>query len=165
MGKRPEAASVPQEDVPAAETASHDKPRSKTPRAPRIPEHLPLTEETLDPPEVLAEPEAWRRIGEEIREQLDYRRGHFRRIRLIRGKYVRKDDPSAVPRIAPIPANLQDRCTATPGLIAEGRHQPLPPPPALPPAGRHIYPPGSPASPQNPLRPGPARFRLVSRHP
>lgn len=118
-GKKPEAASAPEEGVPAAETPSHQKPRPKTPRPPRIPEHLPLTEETLDPPEVLAEPEAWRRIGEEVREQLDYKRGHFRRIRLVRGKFVRKDNPLATPQIAPLPANLQDRCTATPGLIAE----------------------------------------------
>lgn len=118
-GKKPEAANVREEDVPAADISPHGKPRSKQPRAPRIPEHLPLTEETLDPPEVLAEPEAWRRIGEEVREQLDYRRGHFRRIRLVRGRYVRKDDPSALPQIAPLPASLQDRCTATPSLIAE----------------------------------------------
>ncbi|MFM2197820.1 MAG: hypothetical protein RLZZ505_1252 [Verrucomicrobiota bacterium] len=118
-GKKPEAASASGEGVPAAEIPSHQKVRRKTPRPPRIPERLPLTEETLDPPEVLAEPEAWRRIGEEVREQLDYKRGHFRRIRLVRGKYVRKDDPLAIPQIAPLPANLQDRCTATPGLIAE----------------------------------------------
>lgn len=117
--KKPEAASTSAEDVPAAETPTHEKKRRKTPRPPRIPEHLPLTEQTLDPPEVLAQPEAWRRIGEEVREQLDYQCGFFRRIRLVRGKFVRKTDPLATPQIAPLPANLQDRCTATPGLIAE----------------------------------------------
>ena len=118
--KKPEAVSASEAgDVPAAETSSHQKPQRKQPRAPRIPEHLPLIKQTLDPPEVLAEPEAWRRIGEEVREQLDYQRGYFRRIRLVRGKFIRKDHPQATPQIAPLPANLQDRCTATPGLIAE----------------------------------------------
>ncbi|MFD0896055.1 IS66 family transposase [Luteolibacter ambystomatis] len=75
--------------------------------------------EVLDPPEVTADPTAWRRIGEEVREQLDYRPGRFLRRRLVRPKYVRAGDPLAKPVIAPLPPSLQDRCTATPALIAE----------------------------------------------
>lgn len=73
----------------------------------------------LDPPEVLANPSEWRRIGEEVREQLDYRPGRFLRIRLVRGKYIRKGDPLAKPVAAALPPSLQDRCIATPGLVAE----------------------------------------------
>lgn len=72
----------------------------------------------LDPPEVVAAPDQWRRIGEEVREQLDYQPARFRRIRLIRGKYVRKGELLAKPLLAPLPPSLQDRCIATPGLIA-----------------------------------------------
>lgn len=86
---------------------------------PRIPEHLPVVEQVLDPPEVLANPDQWRRIGEEVRDQLDYKPGRFLRIRLVRGKYVRKGDPLAKPVVAPLPPSLLDRCIATPGLIAE----------------------------------------------
>ncbi len=112
-------AADPADPGPAAEEAVRGNKRRKQPRAPRIPEHLPVTEQVLDPPGVLAHPEQWRRIGEEVREQLDYKPGRFLRIRLVRGRYVRKDDPAAKPVVAPLPPSLQDRCIATPGLIAE----------------------------------------------
>jgi transposase len=37
----------------------------------------------------------------------------------VRGKYVSIDNPLAPPVIAPLPPSLQERCIATPGLIAE----------------------------------------------
>ena len=112
-------AADPADHGPAAEDPARRDPRRKQPRPPRIPEHLPVVEQVLDPPEVLAAPDQWRRIGEEVREQLDYKRGEFRRIRLVRGKYVRKGDVLAKPVVAPLPPSLLDRCIATPGLIAE----------------------------------------------
>ena len=112
-------AAVPADPGPAAEITTHKKPARKPLRAPRIPEHLPVTEHILDPPEVLAEPAAWRRIGEEVREQLHFKRGEFSRIRTVRGKYVRIGDLLSIPIIAPLPPSLQERCIATPALIAE----------------------------------------------
>lgn len=113
-------AAVPADPGPAAEIPTHRKPARKQPRAPRIPENLPVTEERiLEPAEVIAEPGAWRRIGEETREQLHYQRGSFSRIRTVRPKYVRISDPLTKPIIAPLPPSLQDRCIATPALIAE----------------------------------------------
>jgi transposase len=112
-------AAAPADPGPAAEISTHKRP-TKKPRAPRIPEHLPVTEERiLEPAEVLANPAAWRRIGEETREQLHYQRGRFSRIRTVRPKYVRIGDPLTKPVIAPLPPSLQDRCIATPALIAE----------------------------------------------
>ena len=114
--KKPEAAESA-DPGPAAEPVP---PRQrKGPRPPRIPEHLPVEEEILQPSFVLADPSAWRRIGEEVTERLDYRPGRFLRHRLVRPKYVRKGDPLAKPVIAALPPSLQDRCTATPRLIAE----------------------------------------------
>ena len=112
-------AADPADHGPAAEDPARRDQRRKQPRPPRIPEHLPVVEQVLDPPEVLADPGQWRRIGEEVREQLDYKRGEFRRIRLVRGKYVRKGDVLAKPVVAPLPPSLLDRCLATPGLVAE----------------------------------------------
>lgn len=117
----------PPKKAPAADPADHGpaaedparRQRGKQPRPPRIPDHLPVVEQVLDPPEVLAAPDQWRRIGEEVREQLDYKRGEFRRIRLVRGKYVRKGDMLAKPVVAPLPPSLLERCIATPGLVAE----------------------------------------------
>ena len=109
---------VPAEPGPAAKIPTHNKSVKKT-RAPRIPEHLPIVREELDPPEVLLNPNDFRRIGEEVREQLGFKPAEFFRIQLVRGKYVLKNDPTAKPIINPLPASLQDRCIATPGLIAE----------------------------------------------
>ena len=112
------SAAAPADPGPAAEIPSHKRAVTKT-RAPRIPDHLPVVREELDPPEVRLNPEAFRRIGEEVREQLHFKPAEFIRIQLVRGKYVRKDDPTARPFINPLPPCLQDRCIATPGLIAE----------------------------------------------
>jgi transposase len=92
---------------------------TRKPRRPRMPEHLPVEEEIIEPPEVEADPDAWRRIGEEVSEQLDFLPGKFIKRRRVRPKYVHKDNPFAPPVIAPLPPGLQERCLAAPGLIAE----------------------------------------------
>jgi transposase len=50
----------------------------------RWPAELPVVEEIIDPKEVQQAPEAWRLIGAEISEQLDYEPGRFLRRRLVR---------------------------------------------------------------------------------
>ncbi len=115
------------DETPASEESTQAKeeepPKSKTPRSkskrPRIPEDLPVHEEVIDPDEVKANPEQYRKIGEEVSEQLDYRPAQFLKRRLIRRKYARIDNPYMPPVIAPLPACLQERCLATPDLIAQ----------------------------------------------
>jgi transposase len=102
-------------DTLEAIPAEHDKSRGA--RRPRLPEHLPVEEETVDPDFVKAEPEKWRCIGQEVTEQLDYTPGRFFRRRLIRRKYVSRENPPAPPVTAPLHI-LQDRCLAAPGLLA-----------------------------------------------
>ena len=106
--------------APDAEPASGaDRTRKrKKPTGPRLPENLPVEETVVDPLEVQAEPEAWRLMGQEVSEQLDYQPGRFFKRRLVRNKYVRRDHPFAPPVIAPLPPGLQERCLAAPGLIA-----------------------------------------------
>ncbi|MEK7757598.1 MAG: IS66 family transposase [Planctomycetota bacterium] len=106
---------VPSE--PPLPTPAPVRPRKE--RTPRLPENLPVVEEVLEPAAVQAAPAEWRRIGEEISEQLDYEPGRFLRRRLVRPKYVRKDDRDAAPVIAPLPARLQDRSLPAPGLLAQ----------------------------------------------
>lgn len=84
----------------------------------RWPEDLPVIEQVLEPDEVQADPAAWRRIGEEVTEQLDYTPAQFLRRRLVRPKYVPRTVIDGVPLIAPLPSMLQERCVAAPGLIA-----------------------------------------------
>ena len=123
-------AEAPATDEPESGATRKRKLRGK-PQGPRIPEHLPVKEEVLDPDLVKADPQAWRYIGDEVSERLDYEPARFWKHRLIRRKYARKDSPYIPPVIAPLPPTLQDRCLATPSLIAQvvvskyADHQPL----------------------------------------
>lgn len=87
-------------------------------REARVPEHLPAVDEVIEPEEVAAAPEAWRHIGEEITVQLDYQPAKFFRRRIIRKKYVKRDEPHKAPVIAPL-NTLQERSIAAPGLLAQ----------------------------------------------
>jgi transposase len=96
------------------------RPNKKTRRnEPRWPDDLPVEEEIVDPEPVKASPQAWRYIGSEVSEQLDYQPARFFRRRLIRRKYVPRNEQDGVPVIAPLPEKLQERCIAAPGLIAQ----------------------------------------------
>jgi len=86
-------------------------------RGPRVPDHLEVVEEIIEPELVKASPEAWRCIGEEVTEQLDYEPARFFKRRIVRRKYVRREQPFAAPIIAEL-QTLQERCIAAPGLIA-----------------------------------------------
>jgi transposase len=77
-----------------------------------------VVEEVIDPDAVKAQPEAWRCIGQEVTEQLDYEPGRFLCRRAIRRKYVHRQDQDCPPVIAPLPKSLQERGLAAPGLLA-----------------------------------------------
>lgn len=51
--------------------------------------------------DVQADPEKWRRIGEEIREQIEKEPGYFYILLTIRPKYVHIDEPQRAPIISP----------------------------------------------------------------
>lgn len=93
--------------------------RERRERSPRLPENLPVVEEVIDPQAVIAAPQAWRCIGEEISEQLDYEPARFFRHRLIRRKYVPRADKEAPPVLAPLPERLRERSLPAPGLLAQ----------------------------------------------
>jgi len=93
--------------------------RSRKERTPRLPENLPVVEEIIEPEPVKAQPEAWRCIGQEVSEQLDYEPARFLRRRTIRRKYVHRTDADVAPVIAALPERLLDRSLPAPGLIAQ----------------------------------------------
>jgi transposase len=96
--------------------APHPAPERK----PRLPEHLPVVEETIVPLQVQAAPEQWNKMGEEITERLDYTPGRFVRLRTIRPKYVpRTVSDEARPVIAALPPCILERSILTPGLLAQ----------------------------------------------
>jgi len=91
----------------------------KSRRRERWPQELAVEQEVIEPEEVRDNPEAFRCIGEEITEMLDYRPGKFFRRQIIRRKFVRKEQTELPPVIAPLPDSLQQRCIAAPGLLAQ----------------------------------------------
>ncbi|NJM13764.1 MAG: IS66 family transposase [Synechococcaceae cyanobacterium SM1_2_3] len=102
--------------APSIPELSVVRPRKE--RTPRLPENLPVVEEVIEPEPVKAQPEAWRCIGQEISEQLDYEPARFLRRRTIRKKYVHRTEADAAPVIAALPERLLDRSLPAPGLIA-----------------------------------------------
>ena len=114
----PELATQPVEDAPITTAVAPRKPAVRKARAPRLPDHLPVVEEVIDPEPVKAQPEQWRCIGQEVSEQLDYEPGRFLRRRTVRRKYVHRTQTDATPVIAPLPDCLQERGLAAPGLLA-----------------------------------------------
>jgi transposase len=113
---QPETAATVQAIVAAPEKERAERARKE--RVQRLPDNLPVVEEVIDPEPVKAQPEQFRRIGQEISEQLDYEPGRFLRRRVVRNKYVHKTDADLAPIIAALPERLLDRSLPAPGLLA-----------------------------------------------
>ena len=92
----------------AARLRAEKKPKAepKTRRRFIFPDELEEQTETLIPDEVLANPEAYRKVGEEVSEQLEIIPMRFIRKRTIRPRFVRRDDRSAAPFCAPLPPRV-----------------------------------------------------------
>jgi transposase len=75
-------------------------------RAALLPENLPVEETRLVPLVVQAQPEKFRQIGEAIVERLERIPGKLIRLRLVRPRFVRIDEPYAAPLTAPAPPAL-----------------------------------------------------------
>lgn len=71
-----------------------------------FPEQVEEVTETLEPAEVLADPQAYRKIGEDVTELLDIVPMKFIRKRLVRPRYVRKDKREQAPVCAPLPPRV-----------------------------------------------------------
>ena len=102
-----------------ATTEAPKKVNQSAERRPRLPEHLPVEEQIIDPEEVKTDPSQWRQIGEEVSEQLDYEPGRFIRRRTVRRTWVKRNDPDGVPVTAELPAKLKERTIMAPGLLAQ----------------------------------------------
>jgi transposase len=90
----------------------------KTPQRIITPESLEVVREVIEPAEIQTQPEHWKRIAEEVSRQLDFQPAKFFWRETVRPKYVRADDRSLPPVVAPAPVRVADRCLAAPGLLA-----------------------------------------------
>lgn len=101
-----------------AQSKADKKRKPRAEREPRIPEHLPVSEQIIiDPDEVKAAPQAYRHISDEVTEQLDYQPASYTKRVIIRRKFAKRNNPYAPPIIAELPV-LMERCKAGPGLLA-----------------------------------------------
>jgi transposase len=105
-------------ESPAAEVPAMARPespaRERRPRRALDDERLEHQVTIIEPPEVLADPEGWTRLGEERTTQLDYRPGNLFKHTIVRPRYVRRERFA----IAPLPAQPIDKGTVGVGLLA-----------------------------------------------
>ena len=85
----------------------------------RTPDNLEVVREVIEPELVQAEPEHWKRIGQEVSRQLDYQPGKFFWQETVRPKYVRRDQRALPPMIAPAPERVAEGSLSAPGLLAQ----------------------------------------------
>lgn len=87
-----------------------------------LPEHLPRVEIEILPPEVQqAGLDAFKRIGQEVQEVLERRPASMVVVRLVRPKFIRKDELDALETrvvVAEAPERPIDRGLAGPGMLA-----------------------------------------------
>jgi transposase len=107
----------PEAEAEVEEVAASRKKRKLKPRSERLPADLPVEEVVIEPEEVLAEPESFKRIGEEVVEELDVVPTKFFKRRIIRPKYVRIADRTQPPVVAPAPKRIIENSYASAGLL------------------------------------------------
>ena len=107
----------PEAALESEEVVVSQKRVARKPLAERLPENLPIVEEVIEPAEVQAAPELFRRIGEEVTVELDVTPARFFKRHLIRPKYVRVDDRSLPPVVAPAPRRVIENSFASVGLL------------------------------------------------
>lgn len=102
--------------VPAEEkkTSVRSTPTVRPVRQP-LPAHLETERVVLEPAEVQQEPAGWRKLGEEITEELDWKPAKFIRRLYIRPKYANAERIV----IAPLPARLIEKGLPGAGLLTQ----------------------------------------------
>jgi hypothetical protein len=88
-----------------------------------LPAHLETERVVLEPVEVQQAPAGWRKLGEEVTEELDWKPAKFIKRLYIRPKYANADRIV----IAPLPARLIEKGLPGADLPRAPRREPLPP--------------------------------------
>jgi transposase len=108
-----EALSAP---APVAEKPAPTRTTTTTrPVRQPLPAHLETERVVLEPEEVQQRPEGWRKLGEEVTEELDWKPAKFIKRLYIRPKYVNAERIV----IAPLPARLIEKGLPGAGLLTQ----------------------------------------------
>lgn len=89
----------------------------RRPLAERLPDDLPVETVVIEPEEVLAHPEEYKKIGEETLIELDMEPARFFKRQIIRPKYVKLADRQQPPIVAPAPKRIIENSFASAGLL------------------------------------------------
>ena len=118
----PKPAENQQQPTPSPETSPVREHERRSPGRRPLPEHLPRVEIEILPPEVQqAGLDAYKRIGQEVQEVLERRPASMVVVRLVRPKFIRKDELDALETrvvVAEAPERPIDRGLAGPGMLA-----------------------------------------------
>ena len=106
------------EDPPAANNPAKTKRAKRTNRLQNSLEGLPTIERTITDPEVLANPDQFRLLSEEVSVRLHASPATFTRELIKRQTHVRKGDPDATPFTPPLEPCLIPGSVLTPSLGA-----------------------------------------------
>ncbi len=108
---------TPEAPLESEEVCAPRKPVKRKPFVQKLPADLPVVETVIEPDEVKANPEAYKRIGEEVLEELDFTPAKFFIHRIIRPKYVLIEDRMLPPVVALAPVRIIPNSFASAGLI------------------------------------------------
>jgi transposase len=108
------------ENLTVTAPAAEPKIPARTERAARpgrqpLPAHLETERVVLEPEEVQQQPEGWRKLGEEVTEELDWKPAKFIKRLYIRPKYANAERIV----IAPLPARLIEKGLPGAGLLTQ----------------------------------------------
>ena len=117
FGEDSVAPGTPEAEAEVDEVKTPRKKRKLKPRSERLPKDLPVEEVVIEPKEVQTNPKAFKRIGEEVIEELDVVPPKFFIRRIIRPKYAFITDRSTPPVLAPAPKRILDNSYASAGLL------------------------------------------------
>ncbi len=108
---------APEAALEVEEVSCARKKNKRKKLAERLPDDLPIEEVVIEPEAVLANPALYKRIGEEILDELDLIPVKFFIRRIIRPKYVMIDDHSLPPVVALAPKRIIDNSYVSAGLL------------------------------------------------
>lgn len=95
------------------------KKRKRKTKAELFPKNLPVVEkETLIPAEVLANPEAFKKVGERYHDELDYQPGRLQWQRTVIPSYVPRDEKTSAPSREKAPESAVPNAMITAALAA-----------------------------------------------
>jgi len=110
-----EALNAPTALTDEAKPASTRSTLATRPARQPLPAHLETERVVLEPEEVQQQPAGWRKLGEEVTEELDWKPAQFIKRLYIRPKYASADRIV----IAPLPARLIEKGLPGAGLLTQ----------------------------------------------